>query len=175
MTFKNPTPSRRTMGALSRPCALGLIALAVLSAATSMPVSAQHSYFGSQEHGRGNGANGGGSPHRIERMLSTVNTSDAQREQIKQILKNAADDRSRQREAKRALREQAIAVFTAPVVDAQAAERVRQQMLAQQDQSSQQMLATMLAVSRVLTPEQRVQLAAHIQQSKRGRHDTDGN
>jgi Spy/CpxP family protein refolding chaperone len=48
-------------------------------------------------------------------------------------------------------------------------------MLAQHDQSSRRMMATMLAVSSVLTPEQRVQLATHMQQSKRGRHHTEGN
>lgn len=175
MTFKNTLSSSRATAAVRRPYALGLIALAFLSAAMALPVSAQNAYLGSDERGQSVGAAAwGASPHRMERMLSSVNASDAQREQIKQILKNSADDRAKLREDKRALREQAIAVFTAPTVDAHAVEQLRQQMLAQQDQSSRRMMAVMLEVSNVLTAEQRAQLAAHMQQHRRGRHHKQG-
>jgi Spy/CpxP family protein refolding chaperone len=57
-----------------------------------------------------------------------------------------------------------MAVFTAPTVDANAAEQLRQQMLAQHDQASKRMLQAMLDISRVLTPEQRQQLAQKMKQ-----------
>ena len=59
-----------------------------------------------------------------------------------------------------------------PTVDAAAAEKLRQQMLAQHDQVSQRMLTAMLDISRVLTAEQRVALAARMKehQLKREAH-----
>ena len=45
-----------------------------------------------------------------------------------------------------------------------AAESVRQQMLAQHDQSSKRMLQAMLDVSKVLTPAQRAKLGARLKQ-----------
>ena len=74
-----------------------------------------------------------------------------------------------QREAGRALREQGLQLFTQPTVDATAAEALRQQMLAQHDQASKRMLQAMLDVAKVLTPEQRAQLAERMKQ--RARHD----
>ena len=68
-------------------------------------------------------------------------------------------DLAAQREAGRALRLQAMNVFTQPNVDANAAEALRQQMLARHDQASKRMMQAMIEASRVLTPDQRRQLA----------------
>ena len=169
--FNASRADRRTF----KPYGLALIASAVIGASmawTALPALAQSGPMGQMgHHGRSpGGAEGwGANPERIERMLSAVNASQAQRDQIQQILKNSTSERSAQRDAGRTLREQAMAVFTAPVVDADAAEKLRQQMLAQHDQASRRMMATMLAVSNVLTAEQRAQLAAHMQ--KRGRSE----
>ena len=57
-------------------------------------------------------------------------------------------------------------VFTAPNVDASAAESIRQEMLAQHDATSRRMLQAMLDVSRVLTPEQRAQLAERMKERR---------
>jgi protein CpxP len=104
-----------------------------------------------------------GSPERIDRgvdrILGSVNATEAQRTQVKQIVRAAAADLKTQRDAGRSLREQSAKLFTAPTVDANAVESLRQQMLAQHDQSSRRISQAMLEVSRVLTPEQRVQLA----------------
>ena len=53
-------------------------------------------------------------------------------------------------------------VFTAPTVDANAAEQLRQQMLQQHDQMSRRMTQAMVAVASVLTPEQRAQIGEHM-------------
>lgn len=103
-----------------------------------------------------------GNPERMGRMLDHMldglNATDAQRSQIKQIAQAAGTDLKAQQESGRALREKATQLFTAPVVDAGAAEQVRQQMVTEHDQMSKRTLQAMLDASNVLTPEQRAKL-----------------
>ena len=119
-------------------------------------------------HEMGGGMMMGGSPERmarmIDRMLDGLNATDAQRGQIKQIVQVAATDLKSQREAHRALRQQGMQIFTAPNVDANAAETLRQQMMAQHDQVSRRMTQAMVDISRVLTPEQKAKIAEHLKQ-----------
>ncbi|HEY0858439.1 MAG TPA: Spy/CpxP family protein refolding chaperone [Albitalea sp.] len=127
-------------------------------------------------HGRHGGGMGGmgshgmfmGSPEHmgrgIDRMLDGLNATEAQRAQIKQIAQQAATDLKGQRDTARALRQQSMQLFTAPNVDAAAAESLRQQMLTHHDASSRRMLQAMLDVSRVLTPEQRAKLGEQMAQ-----------
>ncbi len=109
-----------------------------------------------------------GSPERIDRsvdrMLKGLDATDAQRSQIRQIARSAAADLRTQREASRALREQGLQLFAAPVVDARAVEAHRQQRLAQQDQVSRRISQAMLEVSAVLSPEQRGKLVARVKE-----------
>lgn len=121
----------------------------------------------------------GGPPERIERgvdrMLDGLQATDAQRAQVKQIAVAAAKDLQVQREAGRGLFEKNRQLFTAPVVDANAAEQLRQQMLVQHDQTSRRTLQAMLDISRVLTPEQRATLAQRMKHHRRhggAPHDT---
>jgi Spy/CpxP family protein refolding chaperone len=99
-----------------------------------------------------------------ERMLDFVNATPEQRTQIKQIIDRNVAERQAQRAAHLALRDQARQLFTQPTVDAAAAEQLRQQMLQQHDQASRRMMQSMLEVSRILTPEQRKQMADHMAQ-----------
>jgi Spy/CpxP family protein refolding chaperone len=101
-----------------------------------------------------------------ERMLDHVNATPEQRTQIREIMRSAFADLKAQREAGRDLRQRAMELFTQPTVDANAAEALRQQMLAQHDQASKRMLQAMLEASRVLTPEQRAQLAERAKQRR---------
>jgi periplasmic protein CpxP/Spy len=100
----------------------------------------------------------------VEHMLDGLNATDAQRSQIQQIFKAAADDMKGQREQRRALHERGLQVFAAPNVDAAAAESVRQQMLQMHDQASKRRMQAMLDASKVLTPEQRAKLAERMKQ-----------
>ena len=104
--------------------------------------------------------------HGLDRALGEVGASDAQRAQVKQIMQAAMADVRQQRAATRELRQQALQLFTQPTVDANAAEALRQQMLAQHDAASKRMLQAMLDVSRVLTPEQRTKLGERLQQRR---------
>lgn len=121
-------------------------------------------------HGGHRGGMGGGMalmhPQQMERVLDSVNASAEQRAQIKQIVQAAHADLKAQRQGGSSLREQGLALFAQPTVDARAAETLRQQMLAQHDQASKRVLQAMLDVSRVLTPEQRQALADRIAQRK---------
>lgn len=150
-----------------------LIATAVLALAGGLVQTAHAMPFGGGHGGPGMGMMMDGS--RMERMLDGVNASAEQKAQIKQIMSGALTDLRSQREAGRALRDQAAQLFTQPNVDARAAETLRQQMLAQHDQSSKRMMQAMLDVSRVLTPEQRKLVAERMAQRRgmmeRHRHE----
>jgi len=117
-------------------------------------------------HGMGGGMMFGGSPERmgrmIDHMLDGLNASDAQRTQIKQIVAAAAADLKQQATAGRGLHERGMQIFTAPTVDAAAAEQLRQQMLQQHDQMSRRVSQAMLDVARVLTPEQRAKIGERL-------------
>lgn len=104
-------------------------------------------------HGRG-----------LERLLDQVQATPEQRTQIREITRAAHADLMGQRESARGLRAQAMQLFTQPTVDADAAETLRRQSMAQHDQASRRMLQAMLDISRVLTPEQRQQLAQRMAQ-----------
>lgn len=138
--------------------ALGLVIALAGTASLTAWAQPHHAHAGPG----GAGMMLGGSPRHLDRMLDGVGASDAQRSQIRQIAEAAAKDLKAQREAGKALRERQVELFTQPNVDANAVEALRQQMLAQHDQTSRRMTQAMLDASRVLTPEQRVKLAERI-------------
>ncbi len=100
----------------------------------------------------------------MERMLKDVKATDDQRAQIQKIADSARADIQKLHEGGGKLHEQGLALLTQPTIDAAAAEKLRQQMLAQHDQVSKRMLAAMLDISKVLTPEQRATLATRMKE-----------
>jgi Spy/CpxP family protein refolding chaperone len=122
---------------------------------------------GMMGHGaRGGPGAGGMFEGMLQRLLDRVNATPEQRTQIQQILQAHADERRAQHEGGRALREQAMALFAQPTVDATALEALRQKQLVMHDAASKRMTATMLEISRVLTPEQRKQMADYMAQRR---------
>ena len=103
---------------------------------------------------------------RLDRMLDRINATPEQRAQIKQISASAGVDLKAQHDAGRALREQFMALFAQPTVDARAAEELRQKQMVQRDAASKRVLQAMLDVSRVLSPEQRRQIADTMAQRR---------
>jgi Spy/CpxP family protein refolding chaperone len=164
--------SRRTRRALaSMVAASAVVGAAWAGDATSAPPP-ERSSMHAERHGS-MGEHGGfgpglfhGSPERIERgvdrMLDGLKATDAQRTQVKQIAVATAADLRAQHDASRDLRERQMQVFSAPVVDANAVEQLRQQMLAQHEQMSRRVSQAMVDVSRVLTPEQRTALMQRV-------------
>jgi periplasmic protein CpxP/Spy len=119
--------------------------------------------------GGGHGGHGEGGPMMDGmpmRLLDNINATPEQRTQIQQIVQANAAEMRTLREDSRALRAQAMALFAQPTVDANAVEALRQKQLAQHDVMSKRMTATMLEVSRVLTPEQRRQMAEQMTQRR---------
>ncbi|MGL6111251.1 MAG: Spy/CpxP family protein refolding chaperone [Rubrivivax sp.] len=102
----------------------------------------------------------------LPQMLDRVNATPEQRAKIKQITDAGVSEMRAQREAGRALREQTMALFAQPTVDAAAVEVLRQKQLAMHDAASRRMTASMLAVSSVLTPEQRKLMADTMTQRR---------
>jgi Spy/CpxP family protein refolding chaperone len=140
---------------MSARLALAALALALVGAALSPAEAAPDTMLG-------------GPPEHAERMADRMlagasGVTDAQRSQVREIARAAATDLRAQHDAGRTLREQMAAAFTQPVVDANAVEALRQKMLAQHDATSKRMTQALLDVSRVLTPEQRQQIAQKLQ------------
>jgi periplasmic protein CpxP/Spy len=132
-----------------------------LAVAGTVAVSAwAHGGFGGG--GRGFGMFG----HMSERVLDSVNATADQKAQIKKIAEAAMTDLKSQRDAHTALRDEAMKAFAQPTVDANAVEALRQKMLTQHDTASKRISQAMVEASRVLTPEQRQQLADNM--AKRG-------
>lgn len=102
----------------------------------------------------------------LQRLLDKANATPQQRTQIEQIMQASAAELRAQHDESRALREQAMALFSQPTVDATALEALRQKQLAAHDAASKRMTATMLEISRVLTPEQRKQMADYMTQRR---------
>jgi Spy/CpxP family protein refolding chaperone len=145
------------MKVMSNPFKLTVMALVVAMAGT-VALSAMAEPVGGMRHGRGDhGAmmGGGGGMHLSGRMLDLVKATPEQRSQIQKIMESARTDMQAQRESRQALHDESIKLFTQPNVDANAAEALRQKMLAQHDAGSKRMMQAMLDASRVLTPEQR--------------------
>ena len=167
------TPERTPMKINSQPARLVLAALSLaLAGAFATAVAAPDgqgmrmspaAMGGHGGHG-GPGADGGMFGGMMNRMLDRVNATPEQRTQIQQIMQNQASEMRAQHETGRALRQQAMALFAQPTVDANAVETLRQKQLAIHDATSKRMTLALLDISRVLTPEQRKQMAEQMNQ-----------
>jgi periplasmic protein CpxP/Spy len=145
----------------------GVLVLAAAGAVFSVHAQDHHGGPGMDGGGAGMMMFGGPPEHIgriVDRMLDGLGATDAQRSQIKQIAMAAATDLKAQRMAAKGLHQRGMQIFTAPNVDASAAEALRQQMLAQHDQASKRVLQAMLDVARVLTPEQRAKIGERMKE-----------
>jgi periplasmic protein CpxP/Spy len=150
---------RRGSLPLMRLVAISVFVAAAFNVAISAQAQDRHSpaemmFGGPPEHAR----------RAVDHLLDGLNASEAQRSQIRQIAIAASADLAAQRDVDRNLREKALQIFTAPTVDATAAEAVRQQISAQHDQGSKRMLQAMLDAAKVLTPEQRAKLGDRMRE-----------
>jgi protein CpxP len=167
-----------TMKTLSSPTRLYLASLGLaLAGAWATSAQAAPGGPGMMDHGTmmaqgpmggpmggGPGGAGGMFGGMMTRLLDRVNATPEQRTQIQQIMQASAGEMRAQHEAGRALRQQAMTLFAQPTLDANAIEALRQKQLAMHDAASKRMTAAMLDISRVLTPEQRKQMAEYMSQ-----------
>jgi protein CpxP len=159
-SLKTHPATSRALGAF---VATAIVVVAATLSPTAMAMPGGH---GGMQHAGMHGGGMMGNPKMAERMLEGVNATPEQRTQIRQLMEAAKSDMQAQRESGRALSDQAAKLFAEPNVDARAAETLRQQMLAQHDTASKRMTQLMLDVSRVLTPEQRKQMAERMAQRR---------
>ncbi len=115
--------------------------------------------------GLGLGLDGPG-PGPMKILLEQAGASAEQRSQIQAIMAAARADMKGEREAVAALRAQMTQLFTQPTVDARAVEALRQQLQARHDQASKRLTQAMIEVSRVLSVEQRRQIAEQLNQRR---------
>jgi Spy/CpxP family protein refolding chaperone len=132
-----------------------MLATLVLAVASGVTLT---SAYAAPPHGMAGGPMMGDGRH-FDRMLDAVNATADQRTQVKAIMDSARSDTRSVHDSMKALHDQERTLFTQPTVDARAAETLRAQKMALHDQVSKRMLQAKLEVSRVLTPEQRKQLA----------------
>jgi periplasmic protein CpxP/Spy len=101
-----------------------------------------------------------------ERMLDGVNATAEQKAQIRKIMETARQDMQAGRQGAQQLRQRSMEALAQPNIDANAVEALRMQMVAHHDQTSRRMTQAMIEAAKVLTPEQRKQLAERL--GKRG-------
>lgn len=111
---------------------------------------------------------------RVERMLKhlfvEIDATDAQKEKLAPIVKQAAKELLPLRDKMRAARSQAIELLTQEQVDRAAIERLRAEQLALADQGSKRLAQAIADAAEVLTPEQRKILAERMQHRRRRWH-----
>lgn len=159
----SPTPAKATAPANATPPAPACDDGTCPGHGPRGPAGGDHAGHGM----KGEGGPGMGLPFAgpgFDRLLNDVQATDAQRKQIREITDKARADLRVLHEKARDQHESAMAIWTAPKIDAAEAEKQRQQMLAQHDQVSKRMMQAMLDVGQVLTPEQRAKAAALIKQ-----------
>jgi periplasmic protein CpxP/Spy len=136
------------------------LAMAAVVSQTAWAAPGEGPGMGPGMPGMEGGAHGHHRP--MQRMLDAAKATPEQRSQIEQITQTAMADIKGQHEATRQLHEQMQALFTQPNIDAAAVEAVRQQLVAQHDAASKRLTQMRLDVSRVLSPEQRQQIAQRM-------------
>jgi protein CpxP len=167
------SPAQRTRSFSSLLVSSLLVGGAALSAlavhAQPMQPGGPGGHAGHRGHMMGGGHGHGGGEMGMKmsgRMLDLVKATPEQRAQIQKIMESARTDLQAQREAGKALRTQLMQAMAQPNIDANAVEQVRQRMMAQHDQVSKRRMQAMVDAARVLTPEQRRQLAERMAQRR---------
>lgn len=144
--------------------AIGGLGLVALASAHERPADGPACGHGMPPM-RGLGGGMGGMPMggwMLDHLLAEVKATDAQRNQIHQIAEGLRQDGQVQAEAAAADHERMMALFTAPTVDAQAAEALREQIAARRDEASKHRLVAMVQMANVLTAAQRQQIAERM-------------
>jgi Spy/CpxP family protein refolding chaperone len=177
------TPSKRIpsprRGALRLLAATGMLALAASLAQPALaqpqpggmgPMGGMGEMGGMGRMGMGEMGGGPGMPmmggRHGARVLDSIGATAEQKAQLQKIMDAARADLKPLREAGQALHRQMRTLLAQPTVDANALEALRQQLQANHDQASKRMTQAMLESSRVLSPEQRKQLAERMEQRR---------
>jgi protein CpxP len=136
--------------------------------------------FGALANGRRHGGGFGPemSEEHLDRMLKhlyvEIDASDAQKQKLDPIVKQAAKDLRPLRVKVREARREGMQLFSADTIDRGAIERFRVQQVAATDAASKRFTQALTDVAEVLTPEQRKKLAARFAHRGHGRGPRSG-
>ena len=155
----------------------GLAGAATTLAACAQPGSAARAeaggwggyHHGHHRHGWGRG--GPVDPQRmaarvdrmVDRVLSQVGASDAQKQKVASIAKGAMTELAPMREKMREARRQGMALLAAPTIDRAAIERMRAERLQDIDALSRRISTAMADAAEVLDAEQRAKLKTGLE------------
>jgi periplasmic protein CpxP/Spy len=106
---------------------------------------------------------------RVQRALTDANVASDTSEEVAAIIRGAADDVLPIMLDMHDTREQAIRILTAPTIDREAAESLRQARIEGIDQASQRALAGLLDAAEKLTVEERETLIDNLAQERHRR------
>lgn len=100
----------------------------------------------------------------VERMLEHAQATPEQKAAIRTVLERHRAQHRSLHEQGRALHQEALGLWAQPTLDEKAADRLRIRMNAHHQQMSAANMAMMLEVGRILTPEQRAQMAEQLRE-----------
>jgi Spy/CpxP family protein refolding chaperone len=103
----------------------------------------------------------------LKHFYVEIDATEAQKERLGPIVKQAAQDLQPMRERLHAGRKEAMELLTRERVDPAAIEALRAKHLQLADEASRRMTRALAEAAEVLTPEQRKQLAAHFERRRR--------
>jgi protein CpxP len=136
-------------------------ALAVLGIAGGAYTTAQAQTADAMEAGPGGGFGG----HRLERLLDKVGATASQRSQIETIWNGLRPQLKSFHQQHQALHQQIGAALSAPTINPTAVEQLRKQAMGVADQMSSTFTQGLVQTAQVLTPDQRKQAQAFIQEA----------
>jgi protein CpxP len=166
------TQTESTMNQPTRPARsrlrrrlLGGLAVLLAGGALSLSVAQAHGFGGGGgPDGMMFGGGGGGfMAFKVHRMLDRVGATDGQKAQIKAIWVGLRPQFKATHEQRAKLHQQITQAMTAPTIDPAAVEKLRQQSMQLMDRTSSVITQGLVETARVLTPEQRKQIAAEMQ------------
>ena len=145
----------------------GGLAAVLVGGALSLSVAQAHGPGGGM--GFFGGGGGGFMAFRMHQLLDKVNATESQRTQIKSIWQGLRPQLKATHEEHAKLHLQLTAVMTATTIDPTAVEKLRQQTVQLMDKASTIISKGMIETARVLTPEQRKQIAAEAAEAQNRR------
>jgi len=101
---------------------------------------------------------------RIDHVLYQIDATPEQRQQVKEIIGKAFDEKIEHRVARRQIRQDVIDILSQPQIDRDRLEQLRAGQLKQMEQMSGRMTQALADAAEVLTAEQRARLAELIAQ-----------
>ena len=137
-------------------------ALAVLGIAGGAYTTAQAQSADAMEAGPGGGFGG----HRLDRLLDKVSATAPQRSQIEGIWNGLRPQLKSFHQQQQALHQQMGAALSAPTINPATVEQLRKQAMGVADQMSSTFTQGLVQTAQVLTPDQRKQAQAFIQEAR---------